>query len=415
MSEKYDIQTRFVHSADRSLDQTGSTSFPIYQTASYSYDSAEEIEDAFAGVGGFSYSRSSNPSNQFLENRVNELEDGVGAVCFSSGMAAINNVVLDLAQAGEEIISSRSVFGGTYIFFQGALERSGIKTKFFDITNPSEIESLVTDKTRMIFIETIANPVMEIADMEQLSAIAKKFDLPLVVDNTATTPLLFQPKYHGGDVIIHSATKFMSGHGNAIGGVVVDSGTYNWDNGKFPHIAQFIESDGEKAFIVSLRKVIFKHLGSCLSPFNCFLISMGIESMGVRMERQCANAQQVSQFFESHKLVTEVLYPGLESHPQHDLAKKQFGDMFGGILSIKLGSKEKCFTFINNLKLARNATNLGDAKTLVIHVASTISRNTPFEERQVMGVTDDLIRMSIGLEKAEDLIADMQQALEKIK
>jgi O-acetylhomoserine (thiol)-lyase len=404
--------TKALHSGFAADEATGATSLPIVQSTAFAYRSAEEIEAVFAGrQPGFVYSRIANPTVSAFEARLTALEDGIGGIAVSSGMAAISSLALALAGSGDELVAGSSLFGGTYSLFQHTLRRYGIGVRFVDPANPAAFRDAINDTTRLVFVETIGNPKLDVPDIAAIAAVTRACGVPLVVDSTLTTPFLVQPKKLGADLAVHSASKFINGHGNAIGGVIVDAGTFDWSSPRFPHLASYRARVGQFALLALLRNLICRDLGCCLSPFNAFLLGMGVESLGARMERHCANAARVAAFLAAHPQVAEACYPGLAAHPAHALAKRQFGGRYGALVTLKLGTRARCFAFINRLRLTQILANLGDARTLVIHPASTICRDSDAKERLAMGVTDDLVRLSVGLEDVADILADLEQAL----
>ena len=406
------LDTKLMHGGFELDQATGATVPPIVQSSAFAYGSAEEIEAVFAGrEAGYVYSRISNPTVGAFEARLTALEEGLGAIAVSSGMAAISSLALALAGSGDEIVAGSSLFGGTYSLFQNTLNRYGIGVRFVDPRDLGAVRDAIGDKTRLVFVETIGNPKLDVPDLAALAAIARERGVPLVVDSTVTTPLLVQPKRLGADLIVHSTSKFINGHGNAIGGIIVDAGTFDWASPRFPFLAPFSARVWRFAQLAALRNRICRDLGCCLSPFNAFLLTIGVESLGVRMERHCANAATVAAFLSAHAKVEETRYPGLKSHPDYALASRQFGGRYGALLALRLGTKERCFRFINRLRLAKNLANLGDARTLVIHPGSTICRDFDARERLVMGVTEDLVRLSVGIEDAADIVGDLDQAL----
>lgn len=410
----WQLETKVIHSGV-DPDPTGATAAPIVQSTAFAYRSAEDIEAVFAGRdAGFVYSRIANPTVSAFEARLTALEDGLGAIAVSSGMAAISSLALALTGSGEEIVAGSSLFGGTYSLFRHTLSRYGIRVRFVDPRNPAAFREAISDATRLVFVETIGNPKLDVPDIATIAAITRERGVPLVVDSTVTTPLLVQPKRLGADLIVHSTSKFINGHGNAIGGIIIDAGTFDWSSPRFPLLASFRARVGQFALLAALRNHIYRDLGCCLAPFNAFLLSMGIETLGVRMERHCANAARLSAFLATHPKVDETGYPGLDTHPDHVLANRQFSGRHGALVTLKLGTRQRCFGFINRLRLAKNLANLGDARTLVIHPASTICRDLNEEERLAMGVTEDLVRLSVGIEDPADILGDIQQALERI-
>ncbi len=407
--------TKLLHDSFNKDTTTGSSLPPIYQATAFAYDSAEEMENVFAGRdAGFVYSRIANPSVSLLERRLASLENGVGAIACSSGMAAISNTVLALCSAGDEIVSAYSIFGGTYSLFKNVMQRFNIKVNFVDINNLDEIESRINKKTKMIFAETIGNPKLNVPDIAGLASIAKKHKICLVIDNTAASPFICSPATFGANIIIHSISKFINGYGTAIGGVIIDAGNFMWNNEKYPHLKPYYEKAGQMAFLASLRSGVARDIGACLAPFNAFLIWMTLDSLAVRMEKHSLNALAIAAELSKNGKVLSVTYPGLPQHPQHNLAKKQFNNNFGAILTVQLGSKDRAFRFINNLKLPLRLANIGDTKTLVIHPASTFCRELSHAERAANGVADDTVRISIGLEHLEDLLNDIEQSLNKL-
>jgi len=411
-AQELHLDTRLIHGGFEPDEATGATALPIVQSTAFAYRSAEDLEAVFAGRdAGFVYSRIANPTVGAFEARLTSLEDGLGAIAVSSGMAAISSLVLALAGSGDEIVAGSSLFGGTYSLFRHTLSRYGIGVRFVDPTNPAAFREAIGDTTRLVFVETIGNPKLDVPDIAAIAAVTRERGVPLVVDSTVTTPLLIQPKRLGADLIVHSASKFINGHGNAIGGIIVDAGTFDWSSPRFPFLAPFRARVGQFAMLAALRNRICRDLGCCLAPFNAFLLTMGIESLGVRMERHCANAARVAAFLAGHSKVEEARYPGLSSHPDHALAERQFGGRYGALVTLRLGTKARCFSFINRLRLAKNLANLGDTRTLVIHPESTISRDLDAEERLAMGVTDDLVRLSVGIENAADILGDIERAL----
>jgi O-acetylhomoserine (thiol)-lyase len=406
------LETRLIHGAQAQEQMAGATAPAIVQSTAFAYGSAEEIEAVFAGrEAGYVYSRISNPTVGAFEARLTALEDGLGAIAVSSGMAAISSLALALAGSGEEIVAGSSLFGGTYSLFRHTLSRYGIGVRFVDPRNPAAFREAISDATRLVFVETIGNPKLDVPDIAAIAAITRERGIPLVVDSTVTTPLLVQPKRLGADLIVHSTSKFINGHGNAIGGIIIDAGTFDWSSPRFPHLAPFRARVGQFALLAALRNRICRDLGCCLAPFNAFLLSMGIETLGVRMERHCASAARLAAFLATHPKVDETGYPGLDMHPDHVLANRQFSGRYGALVTLTLGTRGRCFDFINRLRLAKNLANLGDTRTLVIHPASTICRDLDEEERLAMGAPEDLVRLSVGIEDPADILGDIEQAL----
>ena len=415
MTDKLHIETQLLHGGYAPEQETGATTLPLFQSTSFAYQSAEQLESVFAGrEPGFVYSRINNPTLQQFERRITVLEDGLASVSCASGMAAISTAVLALAQSGDEIISGNSIFGGTYSLFAHTLKRYGIKTNFVQTTDIDAYRQAITDRTKLIFVETIGNPKLDVPDIAAISAIARQNGIVLIVDNTVTTPVLCRPKELGADIVIHSTSKYVNGHGNAIGGIIVDCGSFDWSSPRYASMKETYDRVRQFAFIASLRNRIHRDLGACFSPFNAFLMSIGIESLALRMERHCSNALSIAQHLADDSRIESICYPGLETHSDHSTAKSQFAGHYGAILALHLGSKERCFKFINALQRAQNLANLGDAKTLVIHPASTFCRDATADEKLAMGVTDDLVRFSIGIEHLDDILQDIDQALNNI-
>lgn len=416
MPDSTHIQTRVLHDSNEPESEFGATVVPIYQNASFAYDTAEEMEAVFAGrEAGYVYSRITNPGVAAFERRMAALESGIACVACASGMAAVSTTALALAGAGDEIVSGNSIFGGTRSLFAHTLARYGITTRFVESTDIQGYRQALNPRTRMIFVETIGNPKLDVPDLPEIANLAKEHGVPLVVDNTATTPVLCDAKKWGADIVVHSTSKYLNGHGNAIGGAVIDCGTFDWGSDRFAHLAEYRRRVGQFAFVAALRSRIHRDLGGCLSPFNAFLTGMGLDTLALRMERHCANALRVAEFLAADSRVDEVRHPGLLSHPDHATARRILPEGAGALLTLRLGSKQRCFQFINALARVRNVANLGDTKTLVIHPASTFCRDADESERIAMGVTDDLVRLSIGIEHADDIIADIDQALNSDK
>ncbi len=410
------IDTKVIHGAYKPDGETGATVAPLVMSTSFTHESAEDIEAVFNGrAPGYVYSRISNPTIMAWERRLTELEGGMATIACASGMAAISTSILALAGAGDEIVSGNSLFGGTYSLFAHTLARYGIKTVFVESTDVSAYAKAITDKTKVIFVETIGNPKMDVPDLAAIATLAKENGIVFVVDSTVTTPIMVRPKEFGADIVVHSSSKFINGHGNALGGAIVDCGTFDWSGDRYEHLHDYHAKAGSFAFMAALRNQYFRDIGACISPFNAFLTNMSVESLAVRMERHCDNALELAGRLDSDKRVEQVRYPGLAGHPGNKVAEAQFDGMYGAVLGFRLGSKERCFQFINGLNRVQNLANLGDAKTLVIHPASTICHDLSEAERQAVGVTDDLVRMSVGIENIEDIWEDVNNGLDSLK
>lgn len=420
----FQLETIALHTGQSVDPITRSRAVPLYQTTSYVFDDTEHAASLFKLQGeGYLYSRNANPTNAVFEQRLAALEGGVAGFAVSSGQAAILIAVLTLAQAGEEIVATNALYGGTYTLFAKTLPRFGVKVRFVEGTNFEEVEAAINDKTRAVFTETIGNPSLQIADIEKLAEIAHRHDVPLLVDNTFATPYLSKPIEFGADIVIHSTTKFIGGHGTSLGGAIIDSGKFEWKQERFPTFVEpnelignrsFVEAAGEKAFITKARFELGHDLGATLSPFNAWLFIQGLESLAVRVRQHVINAQAVAKFLSQHELVEWVNYPTLEGDNQKELVEKYLPKGAGSIFSFGIkGGLEAAKAFINHVELLSHVANVGDSKSLVIHPASTShSRLTP-EQQLASGVTPGLIRLSIGLEDIEDITADLSQALAK--
>jgi len=422
MSKKYGFSTLAIHEGWEPDPTTGAVALPIYQTSSFAFKSTQHAADLFAlKEEGYIYTRMMNPTVDVFEKRIAALEGGVGALAVSSGQAAITLAVTNIAGVGDEIVSSTNIYGGTYNLFATTLKKFGINFKFVDPSNPENFKSQITDNTRALYVETIGNPKIDVADIEKIAEIAHTAGIPLIVDNTFATPYLARPIEFGADIVVHSATKFIGGHGTSIGGVIVDSGKFNWDNGKFPELTEpdpsyhgirYVKDVGEAAYIVKARVQLLRDLGTALSPFNAFLFAQGLETLSLRMERHSQNALKVAEFLASHPYVSWVNYPGLKSSPYYALAQKYLPRGQGGVLTFGIkGGLKAGIKFIESLKLFTHLANIGDAKSLVIHPASTTHQQLSKEEQLASGVTEDMIRLSVGLEDIEDILEDLDNAL----
>lgn len=422
---KYGLATRALHVGQEEADSaTNARAVPIYATTSYVFDSPDHAADLF-GLREFGniYTRIMNPTTDVFEKRIADLEGGVAAVAVASGQAAQMLAILNLAEAGNSIVSSSALYGGTFAQFQHTFNRLGIETRFVDGTDPSSFASAIDDTTRALYVETIGNPKLDVPDFEAIAKVAHDHGLPLVVDNTFGTPILCRPLEHGADIVVESATKWIGGHGNSIGGVVIDGGTFDWGNQeRFKsfyvdpepayHGMQFAPTFGNIAFAIRLRVMLLRDLGPALSPFNSFLFIQGLETLNLRMQRQAESALQVARFLERHDGVEWVSYPGLQSHPTHANAKRYLENGFGGVLTFGVKGGEKAARkVIGEAKLFSLLANVGDAKSLIIHPWSTTHEQLSEEDRKTSGATEDLIRLSIGLEDPDDLIYDLDKAL----
>ncbi|GAB4324608.1 MAG: homocysteine synthase [Promethearchaeota archaeon] len=413
------FETKAIHAGVAPKFETNATLPPVVQSASFQYETSKELADVFdSRKFGHLYTRISNPTVAAFEQRMAALEGGLGAVATSSGMAAIFSVVASLARAGDEILSSTSLFGGTLLLFNEVFANLGIRTRYFDPVKPDQLASALEssgDPPRLVFLETIGNPKMDVPDVRAMAELATDAGVPLVVDGTLTTPYLFDAKSAGASLVVHSSTKYITGNGSTVGGVVVDLGTFDWRQHRGKLVADLARKTGDGAFLYAARRHVVQNVGCCLSPFNAFLHLLGLETLALRMERHCSNAARLAGFLAESPAVERVNYPGLPDHPQHDVAAKQFGGRFGGMLTFRLASREAAFRFIDRLGLAKNLANLGDAKTLVIHPASTIFHDCSVEEMEAAGVTPEVVRVSVGIEHPDDVVADFENALEGIE
>ena len=419
----FGFATRALHAGHRPDAETGARAVPIYQTTSFVFEDTAHAAALFnLQRFGHIYSRISNPTTAVFEERMASLERGAGALALGSGQAAQFIALSSLLQAGDEIVASRDLYGGTYTQFDISFRRLGIQTTFVDPDDPENFRRAITPNTRALYAETIGNPKMNVLDIAAVAAVAHEHNVPLVVDNTFASPALCRPIEHGADIVLHSATKYIGGHGTSIGGVIVDSGRFAWDKGKFPQLVEpsrgyhgirFYESFGDIAFIMKARVEGLRDFGPALSPFNSFLFLQGVETLKLRMDCHSRNAKIVAEFLEQHPLVTWVNYPGLASSPSAALAKRYLPVGQGGMLAFGIrGGFDAGRRFIEALQLLSHLANVGDARSLVIHPGSTTHQQMSAEEKQTAGIGDDLIRLSVGLEEVEDILWDLNHALE---
>ena len=407
---EYGFNTGLLHGTNEKYPQ-GATQVPIYQSSAFRHDSAEDLEKIFDNKKmGFSYTRINNPTVESFEKRVTMLEDGIGSVACASGMAALTNAFLNILQAGDEIVAACGLYGGTVELFDD-LKPFGISVKYVKENKSEAFEAEITEKTRLVFAETIGNPKLDVTDIQAVAEVAHKHDVPLIVDNTVATPYLIQPLKLGADIVVHSSSKYINGSSDAISGILVCGKGLKWDPDRYPGLAPY-RKFGPFAYIAKLRNGLFRNTGACLAPQNAFLNNLGLETLGLRMQRQCDNALELARFLQDLGGDIEVNYPGLEESPYHEIAKKQFRNGYGAIVTVRTGSKEKAFSIINSLKIPLIISNIGDTKTLVIHPESTIAAHISDEEKQQSGVFEDLIRISVGIEDIEDLKKDFKEAIE---
>lgn len=405
------FNTSLLHSTVMGDPNTGATLTPIYQSSAFYQTSAQQHEKLFNNKAtGFSYTRINNPTIASFENRISSLEKGVASIACASGMAAITNALLNIVNAGQEIIASSSLYGGSIDVFHD-FEAFGIKTVFVDIHDENAIESAITDKTRVIFAETIGNPKLDVVDIEKLAEVAHRNNIPLIMDNTVATAYLVRPIELGADIVVNSTSKYINGNSNAISGIITDSGNFKWDKDRYPGMAQYIKF-GKFAYTAKLRNGLFRNTGACIAPQTAFYNLIGLETLGIRMERACFNAYELAKYLEKYQDIT-VNYPGLADSKWNETADKILENGYGAILTIRVGSKERAFDIINSLTIPKIVSNIGDTKTLIIHPESTLNAHSTEEEKENAGVYDDLIRISVGIESIEDLIEDFTSAIEK--
>lgn len=420
----YKDETIAVHTGYSPEATTKSVAVPIYQTTSYAFDNTQHGADLFdLKVPGNIYTRITNPTNAVIEARVAALEGGIGAVALASGMAAITYAIQTIAEAGDNIVSVSALYGGTYNLFAHTLPRQGIEVRFFDHNDPESIRNLIDDKTKLVFVESIGNPLGNIIDLEHVSSIAHEYGVPVVVDNTVATPVLQKSFEFGADIVVHSLTKYIGGHGNSLGGIIVDSGKFPWGDypERFPllnnpdpsyHGVNYVKDVGAAAYVTRARVVPLRNMGAALSPMSTFLLLQGLETLSLRMERHTENALKVAEYLQKHDKVAWVNYAGLPDHPQHELAKKYVKGKPAAILSFGVkGGREGGARFIDALKLFIRLVNIGDTRSLACHPATTTHRQLNDEELASAGVSQDMVRLSIGIEHIDDIIADLEQAL----
>lgn len=417
------FDTLQIHAGQEPDPATGSRAVPIYQTTSYVFDNVDHAAKLFSlEEEGNIYTRIMNPTSDVFEKRMAALEGGVGALAVASGSAAVTYSIMNIAQAGDEIVASNALYGGTFTLLDAQMPKYGIKTIFVEPDEPDNFEKAITEKTKAIFLESIGNPNINLIDLEAVSQIAHRHGIPVIIDNTFATPYLFQPLNHGADIVVHSATKFIGGHGTSIGGVIIDGGSFDWEeSGKFLgltepdstyHGIRYTETFGSAAYIVKMRVQLLRDMGAALSPFNSFMFLQGLETLSLRVDRHVKNTRKIVSFLKKHPRVSWVNYPEIEDSPYFDLYQKYFPKGVGSIFTFGIkGGVEAGKTFINALKVFSLLANVADAKSLVIHPGSTTHAQLTEEQQRAAGITPDMIRVSVGLEDAEDLIEDLDQAL----
>lgn len=406
--------TRAVHGQPVKPDTHGTLRMPVYDNVTFEHPTAEDMQAAFEGRrAAHSYSRISNPTIEDYEQRVRLLCDARGVIAVSSGMAAISNLMLALCESGSNIVTTRSLFGNTYSLFESTLRPWGLDINYVDLSDREALASAIDSNTHAVFLETITNPQLQVFDIAAIAEVAHARQVPLVVDGTVTSPYLFRSKDFGVDVEIMASTKYISGGGTSVGGLIIDNGIFNWRHN--PKIAPWVAKYKADALLLWLRSEVYRNLGSCLSPHNAYLQSLGLETLSLRARRSCESTLAIARHLESRSgLVRRVNYPGLPSSPYHETARRQFPNGFGGILTFELASKQQCFEFMNSLRLVRRATNINDNKTLVIHPASTIYCEYSPVEKEDMQVSESMLRLSVGIEDAEDIIEDLDAWLDAL-
>lgn len=408
------FNTSLLHGGVTRDENKGATFVPIYQSSAFEHQSAEDMEKIFSNrKRGFSYTRVGNPTVEAFENRITALEGGVATIACASGMAALTNAFLNILRSGDEIVTSASLYGGSIDLFRD-FEAFGIKTTYVENNNPEAFEQAVNEHTRVVFAETIGNPRLDVTDIAALADLAHAHGLPLIIDNTVATAFLVKPLSLDADIVVNSSSKYINGSSNSISGVLTDGGKFKWDMQKYPGLKEYAKF-GPFAYTAKLRNGLFRNTGACLSPQNAFLNQVGLETLGLRMQRECENAAKLAKWLDEQYGDVTVNYPGLPKSPWHEIAARQFDTYFGAILTIRLGSKQRAFQFMNALSLAYQLSNIGDTKTLVIHPASTISLHSTQQQKEDAGVFDDLVRISVGIEDLEDLKEDFAQAFKAIE
>ena len=400
--------TKAIHGASVKKDTHGTLRMPVYDSVAFEHETAADMQAAFEGrLRAHSYSRISNPTVEDYEQRVRLLADALGVIAVSSGIAAISNVFLALAEAGTNIVTTRSLFGNTYSLLESTLRPWGLDIDYVDLSNTDALATAIDENTRAVFLETITNPQLQVIDVEAVAKIAHAQNVPVIADGTVTTPYLFRAKDFGVDVEIIASTKYISGGATSVGGLIIDYGTFNWRHN--PKVAPWVPKFGANALLAWMRTDVYRNLGACLSPHNAYLQTLGLETLGLRAQRSCENALAVAQYLERrHQEVCAVNYPGLLSSRYHEIAKRQFPRGFGGILTFDLCSKAECFAFMDSLRLIRRATNINDNKSLILHPASTIYCEYSPVQKEEMQVSESMLRLSVGIEDVDDIIGDLE-------
>ena len=412
----YQFGTRVIHEEQFTESWEGATLPPIYQAASHRHETAENLTEAFTGKNSdHIYMRLSNPTNRILEKKLSSLEGGAGAIAMSSGMAAIANTCMALLRAGDNFVTSNSLFMSTYVLFSSVLKKYDISAKLVDPLNLAALKKTIDDKTRFVYVESIGNPKMDIPDIAAIADIAHHHGIPLIIDNTLATPYLCRPLSLGADAVIHSTTKYISGHGAATGGIVIDGGKFDWTGNRFPDFKPFIDRKGSLALLDKIWREHHINFGTTQAPFHAYLTMLGLNTLGIRMERHMENTMKVAEFLGKQQEVSSVNYPGLKGHPSHETARQQFeGKGFGAMLTFSLENQAACFNLIKNLKLIYHLANLGDCKTLILHPFSSQYAAFDDKTKQQLSVFPEMLRLSVGIEAVDDICADIRNALDRL-
>ena len=407
---EYGFNTTLLHGSE-DKNPFGATQVPIYQSSAFRHDSAEELEKIFANkTVGYSYTRINNPTIESFERRMTKLEGGIGSVATSSGMSALHNALMNILRNGDHIVAAAGLYGGTVELLE-ELQAYGIRTTYVKENSPEAFQEAILPETRAVFAETISNPKLDVTDIRGVAEVAHKNGIPFLIDKTVATPYLVNPLKLGADVVIHSSSKYINGSSDAISGILISGGSFKWDKEKYPGMVPFLKY-GSFAYLAKLRNGLFRSTGSCLAPQNAFLNNLGLETLGLRMRCHCSNAMELAEFLKELGHGITVSYPGLKDHPYHKIAAEQFHGGFGAIITLRTGSKERAFRILNELKIPWMVSNIGDTKTLVIHPSSTIAAHLSEEEKNLSGVYDDMIRISVGIEDIEDLKQDFKRVIE---
>ena len=408
--KEYGFNTTLLHGTEET-NPFGATQVPVYQSSAFRHDTAEELEKIFANKrAGYSYTRINNPTVEAFEKRMTKLEGGVGSVACASGMAALTMALMNILRSGDHVVAAAGLYGGT-VELLDELKAYGITTTYVRENTPQAFEAEITPKTKIVFAETIGNPKLDVTDIQGVAEIAHKHGIPFLVDNTVATPYLVNPLKLGADIVIHSSSKYINGSSDAISGILISGGNFKWNTEKFPGMAEF-KKFGPFAYLAKLRNGLFRSMGACLAPQNAFLNTLGLETLGLRMQRHCSNAMELAEFLKELGHGITVSYPGLSEHPYHEIAAKQFHGGYGAIITLRTGSRKHAFRILNELRIPWLVSNIGDTKTLAIHPSSTIAAHLTQEEKELSGVYDDMIRISVGIEDIEDLKEDFRSVIE---